>query len=86
MVVDRSGVRQAANAAEMREHARAGKFFWLDVFGGNEATRGELLSGVGLDESDVDWALRFGQTGRLYIGRDKLRAVTWMADQAGNIA
>jgi Mg2+ and Co2+ transporter CorA len=86
MVVDRSGVRLTANVADMHEQTRAAKFFWLDIFGGNDATRTEFLGGLGLDASDVGWALRFGQAGRLYIGRDKLRAVTWMADQAGNLS
>jgi Mg2+ and Co2+ transporter CorA len=85
MVVDSFGVRQTATAAAMREQTRAGKFFWLDVFGGNEPIRTELLGELGLENSDVTWALRFGQSGRMYIGRDKLRAVTWMADPAGNL-
>jgi Mg2+ and Co2+ transporter CorA len=85
MIVDKSGVRLAATAADMREQTRDATFFWLDIFGGNIVTRSELLGGLGLDGSDMTWALRFGQAGRLYIGRDKLRAVTWMADQAGNL-
>jgi len=85
MVVDRFGVRSTTNAADIREQTRAAKFFWLDVFGGNDVTRTELLSGLGLDSSDINWAVRFGQAGRLYIGRDKLRAVTWMADHAGDL-
>jgi Mg2+ and Co2+ transporter CorA len=85
MVVDRFGVRMTANAADIREQTRAAKFFWLDIFGGNDLTRSELLGGLGLDPSDINWAVRFGQAGRLYIGRDKLRAVTWMADAAGNL-
>ena len=86
MVVDRSGVRHTATAAEMRQHTRDGKFFWLDVFGGNDSARTELLGELGLDDADMAWALRFGQSGRMYIGRGKLRAVTWMADPAGNLS
>lgn len=85
MIIDRLGVRLAATAADLREHTSGGTFFWLDVFGGNAVLRSELLGGLGLDASDMAWALRFGQTGRLYIGRDKLRAVTWMADHLGNL-
>jgi Mg2+ and Co2+ transporter CorA len=86
MVVDRSGVRLTANAADMREQTRAAKFFWLDIFGGTDVMRTELLGSLGLDASDINWAVRFGQAGRLYIGRDKLRAVTWMADHDGNLS
>jgi Mg2+ and Co2+ transporter CorA len=85
MIVDKLGVRLAATAADMREQTRGATFFWLDIFGGNVVTRTELLGGLGLDATDITWALRFGQAGRLYIGRDKLRAVTWMADQLGNL-
>jgi Mg2+ and Co2+ transporter CorA len=86
VVVDRFGVRLAANAADMHERVRGSKFFWLDIFGGTEITRTELLGGLGLDKSDIAWVLRFDQTGRLYIGRDKVRAVTWMADPTGNLS
>ena len=85
MVVDSLGVRLTPNAADMREQTRAGKFFWLDIFGGSDLTRTELLGELALESSDVAWALRFGQSGRMYIGRDKLRAVTWMADPAGQL-
>ena len=34
---------------------------------------------------DAAWALRFGQTGRLHIGLQGLRALTWIADRAGNL-
>jgi magnesium transporter len=86
MVVDGSGVRLTTNASDMREQTRNSKFFWLDVFGGTDTARVELLSELGLDNSDIVWALRFGQSGRMYIGRGKLRAVTWVADQAGNLS
>lgn len=86
MVIDKFGVRLTTNAADIREQTRAVKFFWLDIFGGNDVTRAELLDGLGLDSSDANWALRFGQAGRLYIGPDKLRAVTWMADHSGNLS
>ncbi len=85
MVIDTLGVRQAANAADMRGHVKGGRFFWLDVFGGDEATRTELLREMGLESSEIGWALRFGQSGRMYVGRDKLRVVTWMADPAGDV-
>jgi Mg2+ and Co2+ transporter CorA len=85
MMIDISGVRQAAGAAEMRERIGDGKLFWLDIYDGDERTRTELLSALGLDGTDIAWALRFGQAGRMYIGRDRLRAVTWIADPSGNV-
>jgi Mg2+ and Co2+ transporter CorA len=86
MVVDALGVRLTANAAALHEHTATAKFFWLDVFGGSEILRTELLRGLRLENSDITWALRFGQSGRMYIGREKLRVVTWMADQAGTLS
>jgi Mg2+ and Co2+ transporter CorA len=85
MVIDTFGVRLATTAAEMRGQIRAGSFFWLDIFAGDDAARTELLRELGLESSDIAWALRFEQAGRMYIGRDTLRVVTWMADPAGNV-
>src|SRR5580700_11413979 len=85
MVIDTFGVRLTANAADMRGQIRAGKFFWLDIFGGDNLERTALLRELGLEGADITWALRFGQAGRMYIGRDRLRAVTWIADPSGNV-
>jgi hypothetical protein len=85
MVIDTFGVRLATTAADMRGQYRAGSFFWLDIFAGDDAARTGLLRELGLESSDIAWALRFEQAGRMYIGRDTLRVVTWMADPAGNV-
>ncbi len=85
MAIDTFGVRLAATAADMRGQVRAGSFFCLDIFAGDDAARTELLPELGLESSDITWTLRFDQAGRMYIGRDKLRVVTWMADPAGNV-
>jgi Mg2+ and Co2+ transporter CorA len=85
MVIDTLGVRLTATAADMRGQIRAGKFFWLDIFGGDSLERTALLRELGLEGADITWALRFGQAGRMYIGRDRLRAVTWIADPSGNV-
>jgi Mg2+ and Co2+ transporter CorA len=85
MMIDVSGVRSAAQPAELRTDQRNGRIFWLDIFAGDERTRSEFLRELGLDPAEIAWALRFGQAGRMYIGRDKLRAVTWIADPTGNI-
>jgi Mg2+ and Co2+ transporter CorA len=85
MVIDTFGVRLTATAADMRGQIRAGKFFWLDIFGGDSLERTALLREVGLESADISWALRFGQAGRMYVGRDRLRAVTWIADPSGSV-
>jgi Mg2+ and Co2+ transporter CorA len=85
MIVDASGVRAASDPAELRRQVGAGAFFWLDIFGEDATTRSRYLSEIGLEAGDIAWAQRFGQAGRIHIGRQKLRAVTWMADPAGNL-
>ena len=47
MMVDAFGVRLAAIAADMRGQIQAGRFFWLDVFAGDEPARTELLREMG---------------------------------------
>jgi Mg2+ and Co2+ transporter CorA len=85
MVVDAGGVRRAADADELRRQVETGRLFWLDVFGGDAPVCANLLRELGLDDADIAWALRFGQGGRIHIGRQKLRAVTWMAEPNGNL-
>jgi Mg2+ and Co2+ transporter CorA len=86
MIVDALGVRPAAGAGDLARLRREGRFFWLDVFAGDEPTRAVLLRELGLDETDSAWALRFGQVARMHIGRHKLRAVTWVAEPNGDLA
>jgi magnesium transporter len=83
--IDAVGVRPTTDADELRRHAGGGGMFWLDVFAGDEPARTGLLRELGLDDADIAWALRFGQAGRLHIGRDRLRAVTWMAEPNGDL-
>src|SRR5580658_9814815 len=83
MIVDALGVRPAATATAVRERAAVGKFFWLDIFGGVEAAPADILNQLGLKECDIGWAQRFGQTGRMTIGGQTLRATTWMATPTG---
>jgi Mg2+ and Co2+ transporter CorA len=83
MIADASGVRKADDPAEVRKQASGDQFFWLDIVGGEGPTRSGLLSELGLESGDIAWALRFGQTGRMNIGRQRLRAVTWLAEPSG---
>jgi Mg2+ and Co2+ transporter CorA len=82
MIADSSGVRVAAEPAEGGKQA-SDQFFWLDIVGEDAATRTQFLNGLGVENADIAWALRFGQTGRMHIGRQRLRAVTWLADSSG---
>jgi len=57
------------------EHLTGTSFCWLDICGGDDTERTDLLAESGL-KTDVVWVQRFGQAGRLTIGRQRLRAVT----------
>src|SRR5579864_7228338 len=85
MIVDVAGVRPATGPADLRRRVGEDTFFWLDIFGGDPATRSLHLSELSLAAGDMTWSLRFGQAGRIHIGRGKLRAVTWIADPTGSL-
>ena len=85
MIVDAAGVRSAAGTADLREQLGTGRFFWLDLLGGGDGACSHHLGPLGMDAADVAWAQRFGQAGRMQIGPQKLRVVTWMADPDGNL-
>ena len=84
VVVDAAGIR-AAIPIELQELVVARRFFWLDLFDGGEAARTDFLNHLGLEADDIIWAQRFGQTGRMLVGRQKLRAVTWAVGQTLDI-
>jgi len=83
-VAHAGGVRRLAAAGDLRGLVATGKLFWIDIAGGDEAVRAALLGEAGLGEADLAWVQRFGQMGRLTVGRQQLRAVTWVADRAGD--
>jgi Mg2+ and Co2+ transporter CorA len=85
VIVDAGGMSALTTAASARECLAANAFCWLDIFGGDDTERKALLAQVGLEEPDLVWAQRFGQAGRLAIGQNKVRAVTWMAEPAGKL-
>jgi Mg2+ and Co2+ transporter CorA len=84
VVVDAAGIR-AAVPVELRELVVARSFFWVDIFDGAEAPRTDFLNHLGLETDDITWAQRFGQTGRMLVGRQKLRAVTWAVSETLDI-
>jgi Mg2+ and Co2+ transporter CorA len=79
-VVDAAGVRRNVSTDDLAARVADGKFFWLDICGDGTNVEASLLSQAGLDDIGVTWALRFGQAGRLTVGRSGVRAVTWLAD------
>src|SRR6516165_9652834 len=83
LIVDAAGISPLASARSARERLAAKAICWIDIFGGDDMGRKELLTEVGLEEIDITWAQRFGQAGRMTIGRQRLRAVTWLAEPTG---
>lgn len=85
MIVDAAGVQPAADLADIESRVAAGTFFWLDIVGEDQAARSACLDRLGLAGADITWCLRFGQAGRMHIGRQRLRAATWIADPNGRL-
>lgn len=83
MIVDPAGVRAVANPPDIRSRVGQGALLWLDLVGVERSVCTAWLAGRGLDVADVTWAVRFGQTGRMQIGRKRLRAASWIADPEG---
>jgi len=73
ILVDEAGVRAVADPADIRSRVGQGAFFWLDLVGGDRSARTAWLVALGFDVADIAWAMRFGQTGRMLIGRQRLR-------------
>jgi len=84
-IVDSIGVRALKVASDLRELVAGGKFFWLDIAAGDGATLTNFLSCLGFDAPDIQWAQRFGQAGRTVISKQRLRAVTWLAESSWNL-
>jgi magnesium transporter len=86
VIADSVGVRPVTTTTELRDLVANIDFCWLDLSVGDEAVRTDVLAQVGLDASDLSWTLRFGQSPRMVIDRRGLRAVTWLAQPAGELA
>ncbi|PTB21455.1 hypothetical protein C9I57_07315 [Trinickia symbiotica] len=76
------GVEKLENGANLPKWLDSDDLFWIDIVGGDKPTRAGLLQQLGLEDTDIEWAQRFGQAGRITISREKLRAVTWLAKEA----
>jgi len=84
-LIEKDGVFAGVDAEAVRRRVEAGDFFWLDLVGAEPAAVSEQLAIMEVEPADVTWASRFGQMGRLHIGRNRLRAVTWCADSDGHL-
>jgi Mg2+ and Co2+ transporter CorA len=85
MIVDAGGARLVADASDVGRQVAVGTLFWLDIFSADASVHSAHLNQAGLEGVDIAWALRFGQTGRMNIGPQRLRAATWIADRGGNL-
>jgi Mg2+ and Co2+ transporter CorA len=85
VIVDALGVQSTGTPASIRERLDAKRFFWLDIFSAAQGTVPEILKELQLEPSDIAWVLRFGQTGRMTISRQTLRAATWLAGPSGDL-
>jgi len=79
-VIDAQGVRQLTSTADLKAYISAARPFWLDVCGAEPSVAREFLLELGVEETGIDRALRFGQTGRITISGEGVRGVTWVSD------
>lgn len=87
VVVDATGIRPVATAAEFPALSGSAGFFWLDVIG-DEPSRAEVLlqlagAGLGFDEIDVGATARADRDHRISISSRGLRAATLLALPSG---
>jgi Mg2+ and Co2+ transporter CorA len=83
ILVDATGVRAVVNPPDIHSWVSQGAFLWLDLVGADRSAGTAWLAELGIDMADITWAMRFGQTGRMHIGGQRLRVVTWIADRDG---
>jgi Mg2+ and Co2+ transporter CorA len=74
------GVRELKGLEALPGLFGAGKLFWLDLIGRLDIDGLAVLRQVGLDDADLAWLLRFGQSGRMTLTQHRFRVATWLAD------
>jgi len=79
-IIDVAGVQHPASVADLGKRISAGRLFWLDICGAEPSVAAEFLKEMGVEGTDIARALSFGQAGRIAIGRQGIRAVTWLGD------
>src|SRR5262249_43232853 len=83
VVVEAAGIHPLTAGADISKQVAT--LCWMDVFGGEETERRSLLTRLEMADADIASLLRFGQTGRMVVGRQRLRAVTWLAEPSGKL-
>ena len=86
VIADSTGVRPVTTTTDLRDLVANIDFYWLDVSVRDETVRNDALAQLGLEASDLSWASRFGQSPGMVIDRRGLRAVTWLAEAARDVA
>jgi Mg2+ and Co2+ transporter CorA len=81
IVTNEAGTRRLEMASAVNEAVSGGKLCWIDIVGPDPDGREALVHSLGLDPSDEAWILRFGQSSRMVLRRENLRAVTWLSDR-----
>ena len=82
VVVSAEGIQRLATA----DHLDTGRFFWLDLAGGDDTARAPFLRKAGLEEADNAWVRRYGQADRMTINSQSLRVVTRLAAMPRELA
>jgi len=73
IIVDLQGARPMGDVGQLAALAEGGAVFWLDVSGGETEAQALPLGKLGFEATDVAWAMRFGQGGRMNVARGRLR-------------
>jgi Mg2+ and Co2+ transporter CorA len=79
------GVKMLETGADLGQLLDSEHLFWIDIVGGGKPTQIGLLQQLDLEATDIEWAQRFGQAGRITISREKLRSVTWLARSVSDL-
>ncbi len=80
-VSNSDGVRQILDFAELQKVIQSNKLSWIDIADVEDGEMTAVLTALGTDTTDSSWIQHFGQPGRMSVGREKIRAVTWIADR-----
>lgn len=79
-IINSEGVHYPASLADLSARIAAKRLFWLDICDAEPAVAKEFLVAMGVEDADLARALRFGQAGRMTIGRHGIRGVAWLGD------
>jgi hypothetical protein len=82
-IVEAEGVASVKELADIESRVAAKTFFWIDLVDEDETTRSACLRLLAIEDADISWCGRFGQSGRMSIRPQLLRASTWIADGNG---